>query len=105
MIRSLILALILSACAITERYDATGALTERRIGFMPLVVAPTAEAPAVRVRGAGALYGGGAAVAGYYDLTVIKPPKDCSAFIFVDDADEARRWAGLAADINGLCAP
>lgn len=100
----LILALLLSGCAIVETYGPTGALTERRLTVgSPVVVAPTHDAPAVRVRGAGALYMGGSAILGYGDLTMISADRPCSAFLFVNSASEALRFAALVNKTNRVC--
>lgn len=98
-----VVAVVLAGCAIVEEYRADGTLAMRRVGIAPVVVAPGRDVAAVRVRAMGAMYAAGHAVLGYSDLTLIKPPQDCFAFIFVNDAREALRWAALANDIQRTC--
>ena len=98
-----LLALLLSGCAIVEEFRPDGTLERRSVGVTPVVVIPTPDAPAIRVRALGAVLGPWQATVGYSDVTVIRPHKSCSAFIFVRDAREARRWAEYASTVNELC--
>lgn len=101
--RLVLAVLLLSGCAIVEEYRLDGTLESRKIGAMPLVVVPAAEAPAVRVRNLGASLTLRHVMVGYSDITVIRPDRACFSIIFVDSAREALRWASLATDSQRVC--
>ena len=103
MIRALAMALLLSGCAVVERYDNEGRLERRSFAVAPVFVIPTRDAPAVRVRAVGAVLGPWQATVGYTDVTVISADRPCAAFMFIDSAREALRYASLAHDINRIC--
>lgn len=94
-------ACLLAGCAVAEIYRADGTLERREWAVAPVI--NLGKAPISKVKAAGVIVGNGSATLGYASATMIRPPKDCFAMIFVADAQEARRWADLAAGINGLC--
>lgn len=100
---ALLTSLVITGCSVTEFYRPDGTLERRSLSVAPIVVVPTRNAPAVRVRAVGLSAGPWQATVGYSDLTVIRPYKTCSAFIFVRNAAEARKWAEYASTVNGLC--